>query len=115
MPRIAFTAKPATSRTPIKISFGFRPRVAAVPITRLCDLPRRAPSRYRHRRPVKLIAFAPRGTFLRGARKKAILGATFGGPRVIHGQPPHWSIARDVFELRPLHCRQRARRLSGGR
>src|SRR5262249_23317775 len=37
--------------------------------------------------------------FLRLRRKKAILGVTFGGPRANARPPPHWSIARDCFEL----------------
>ena len=37
MPRIAFTAKPATSRIRTAISPGFRRRAAAGPITRQCD------------------------------------------------------------------------------
>jgi len=44
----------------------------------------------------------------------AVAASDIGGPRETRGQPLHWSIARDVFELRPLHCRQRACRLSRG-
>src|SRR5262249_30258500 len=71
-------------------------------------------SPYSHNSPVKVADAARRGRFLGGRRKKAILGTPLGGSRAKPPQPLHWSTARDPFEFRPLRCRQRAGRLSGG-
>ena len=64
-------------------------------------------------RAIQGVSFALRDV-LAGAAQKGHSRRNIGGPRETRGQPPHWSIARDVFELRPLHCRQRACRLSRG-
>jgi hypothetical protein len=39
---------------------------------------------------------------LAGTAQKGHSRRNLSGLREIRGQPPHWSIARDVFEIRPV-------------
>src|SRR5262245_33425574 len=78
-------------------------------------IPPRVRSRSCHTSQVKLILVVLRETFLRLQRKKAILPRNIRWYAPIRENRLHWSIVRDCFELQPLHSRQRAGRLSGGR
>ena len=74
--RTASTAKPATSRTRTRTSPGFRPKAAAGRIIRICDESPAAPATMLPHRGFQPEIRAPRLPFLRGRRKKAILGPT---------------------------------------
>src|SRR5262245_26260950 len=112
MLKTAFTAKPVISRTQTRTLPGLPPKAAEGRTIQICDHWRNSVTIPPPRR-VKLVTFALRDVLAVAAQKGHSRRHIRWFARSAR-PPPHWSIARDRFELQALHCWQRTGRLSGG-